>query len=110
MTRKAKKYLFDIKTAAEKIQNQYLSTATSYKVLETDDMLRDAIERQIIIIGEAVYRLKQSGVVLSDYDRIINRRNTLVHQYDVIKAQTLWTFCKFELVTIKTEVESLLAS
>ncbi len=108
MTRQTKKYLFDIKLSCEKILDNYLNGVTDHSALEENELLQDGIERQFIIIGEAVSRLRKMDVQLEDSDRLINRRNTLVHQYDVIKSKTLWTFCKFELPDLLDEVIGLL--
>lgn len=87
---------------------KYLDGVTEHTALEENELLQDGIERQFIIIGEAVSRLRKMDFLLKDSDRLINRRNTLFHQYDVIKSKTLWTLCKFELPDLLEEVRGLL--
>jgi uncharacterized protein with HEPN domain len=77
----AKKYLFDIKQAA----NLLLRFAKGKTLAEfTDDpLLRSAIERQFEIIGEALSQLSKvdpdTAATISEHRRIIAFRNILIH-------------------------------
>ncbi|TAE57259.1 MAG: DUF86 domain-containing protein [Bacteroidetes bacterium] len=110
MTRKAKKYLFDILQSIGYILNHHL-----LQVKDADDLMQNitvkkAVERDLGIIGEALYQLKREDVLVNGFDRYVNRRNTLIHQYDAISPQTLWEVAQQDLPELKTEVEKLLAS
>ena len=55
---------------------------------EANKIVRRAVAKELEIIGEAASRLRQMGVLLEQTDSLINRRNTLIHQYGVMVA--LW--------------------
>ncbi len=56
MKRKIKKYLFDIKTSIESI-NDYLGENRNFLEYQNNKLLRRGIEREIEIIGEAMNRI-----------------------------------------------------
>ena len=53
----------------------------------SNDMLKDAVERNLEIIGEAVNRLLKSepDINLSNARRIVDTRNKISHGYDDIE-------------------------
>lgn len=108
MTRNAKKYLYDISQSISNTFDSHLSGISGLHELKGNITVIRAIEREIGIIGEATKRLRQMGVELTDSDSIINRRNTIHHQYDVIKEETLWSYIHKELPSLKKEVDALL--
>ena len=57
MDRKIKKYLFDINSAIEEIEEFLVQRPKQYQVFLDDRMFRSAIERQIGIIGEAMAQI-----------------------------------------------------
>lgn len=111
MQPKAPKLLEDIRDAAGFIlQMSNDRTVENYK---TDRMLRQAIERNFEIIGEALNRLSkidpQLLLRISDHQRIISFRNILIHGYDAILEERVWDAVQNHLPNLMTEVEELLA-
>ncbi|MEO1385107.1 MAG: HepT-like ribonuclease domain-containing protein, partial [Bacteroidota bacterium] len=56
-------------------------------IVNEQDFIKDlktirAVERELAIIGEAAHHLQKLKVNFIGRDQIINKRNTLVHQYD----------------------------
>ena len=83
---RAPKLLEDIRNAAD-----FVKTATLGVVLtqfKQDRLLRQAVERNFEIIGEAVRRLEKddpdTAARIAGYRSIIAFRNVLIHGYDVI--------------------------
>ena len=109
MHKDPKKYLYDVAQAVEIIFRYHLAGVESLADFEASITVQNAVERQIGIIGEAVSRLRQQGMTLTNADHIINFRNTLIHQYDQIKISTLWAFTQ-RLPALKAEVDQMLAS
>ncbi|MBF0290856.1 MAG: DUF86 domain-containing protein [Nitrospinae bacterium] len=84
-------YLFDILKAAGKIA-KYVEGKKADD-FQNDDLLRDAVERNLGIIGEAVRRL--SGSFKEEHSDIpwrgvIALRNVLVHEYDSVSGEEIW--------------------
>ncbi len=108
MNRNPKKYLFDISSSITTIFDDYLNNVDSFEQYESNSMIQDAVERRLTIIGEALNKLRQQGVKLQSSDPIINRRNTLVHQYDEYNPRKVWQSIHRELPSLKEEVDRLL--
>jgi len=108
MTRHAKKYLFDIKQSIEYIQS-YTADHHDLATFAEDIMTLDAIERRIGIIGEAASKLKKMGVLLAETDSLINRRNTIIHQYDEFTPRAIWRHIQEDLPLVLSEAEELLS-
>ncbi len=108
MTRKEKKYLFDIISSIDNIFEHHLLGIKEFSNFENNITILRAMEREIGIIGEAAYHLQKSGVILTISDSLINKRNTIVHQYDVTKPLTIWNFVQNELKDVQEEVRKLI--
>ncbi|HVE70254.1 MAG TPA: HepT-like ribonuclease domain-containing protein [Thermoanaerobaculia bacterium] len=81
---------------------------------ESEQVLALAIERELIIIGEALQRALQVDPELaeriSDTRRIVNLRNQLVHNYPNIETERIWDIIHDDLPLLLTEVRALLAT
>ena len=110
MQLEARKYLFDIKQAADLIAT--FSGGKSFADYEQDAMLRSAIERQFEIVGEAVSQLARLDPVLAgrltEYRRIIAFRNILIHAYATIDDRIVWGVVEGQLPQLRREVDTLL--
>jgi len=110
MHRKAPKLLEDIRDAATFIGEVTAGrTLDDYKV---NRLLRQGVERNFEIIGEAVKRLAavdaRTAGQLDDYRRIIAFRNVLIHGYDLLDYELVWQTIGEQLVTLRRSVEGLL--
>ncbi len=78
------------------------------------EMIRSAVERQFINIGEALNRLKQADIdtfeSIADAGQIIGFRNVLVHGYDVVSDQLVWGIITEKLAELKAQSEARLNS
>jgi uncharacterized protein with HEPN domain len=76
-------------------------------------LIQSAVERQLEILGEAARRLsdefRQAHPEI-DWRRIIGLRNILIHCYDEIRQQTIWTTVISELEPLLAQLEILLSS
>ena len=107
---RAPKLLEDIRNAAD-----FVKTATLGVVLtqfKQDRLLRQAVERNFEIIGEAVRRLEKddpdTAARIAGYRRIIAFRNVLIHGYDVIDPAIVWSAITDDLAPLLRDVEALL--
>ena len=90
---KAPKLLEDIRDAAAFIRETV--RGRSLNDYQRDRVLRQAIERNFEIIGEALNRLVQhdpdTAARISKHRRIIDFRNVLIHGYDLIDHRVVWS-------------------
>ena len=68
-----------------------------------------AVERDLMIIGEAVAQIKKLNkeLPISSADQIIGLRNLIVHAYDSIDPAALWRILVKDLPLLKEEVQLL---
>ena len=78
----------------------------------TDRMLRQTVERNYEIIGEAVGRIAKEApdvaARIGEYQQIIAFRNILIHGYDLIDAALVWKVIQKDLPVLEAQVSSLL--
>lgn len=91
MSRNANLYLYDIVECCDKIISY--ACGLEYSDFSENSMLKDAIERNVITIGEAANHLPQDMIdqfpdIL--WKQIIRMRNLLVHVYHEIDSQVVW--------------------
>ncbi len=106
---KAQKYLFDTLAAIQRIED-FLGEQRDFSIYQQDAMLRSAVERQLIIIGEAVNRLRQldETIPLTASRAIVQFRNRITHEYDRIDDVNVWAILVKHLPLLKKEAEILL--
>lgn len=82
---------------------------TDFNLYEKDRKIQSAVERQLVIIGEALNKLRQveSGIVIENDKQIIGFRNRLVHAYDSIDNSIVWAIINRHLEKLKIEIEVL---
>jgi uncharacterized protein with HEPN domain len=77
----------------------------------SSDLLRSAVERQFIIIGEALAKaLSRDGSIensIENLHRIINFRHVLVHGYAVVENTTVWGIIEKDLPLLQKELLKL---
>ena len=111
MERKSPKLLEDIRDAAA-----FVRQATENKTLDDyrgDQLLRQAVERNFEIIGEAVGRLSKvdptTAAKIGQHAQIISFRNILIHGYDLINDAQVWDVIRLNLPTLEADVTAILA-
>ena len=93
--------LEDVRQAAQLIQD--FTAGRSALDYDTDAMLHAAVERQFIIMGEALSRLEKLDAALagriSNNRQIVGFRNVLVHGYDTIDNQIVWRVIQHDVLS-----------
>lgn len=105
MTEKEKKFLSDIATSIELIEN-FTNDVSSFSQYSKDLKTKGAVERHLGIIGEAVNKfLKESSAnELKNAAQIIRLRNRLIHSYDSVDDSIIWSIVTRHLKLLKEEV------
>lgn len=110
MRLEAKKYLHDIKQAADLLAE--FTASKAFADYARDAMLRAAVEREFEIIGEALARLAKLDERLAsrigDYRRIVAFRNILIHGYAEVDDRLVWDVVETKLPVLRREVALLL--
>lgn len=111
MRSEARKYLFDIQRAAERIT--LFSAGVTFEKYTGDELLQSAVERQFGIIGEALGRLHALDPLtaqrIPEYRRIIAFRNIMVHGYASVDARIVWGVVEADLSILRAAVAMLLS-
>jgi uncharacterized protein with HEPN domain len=100
--------LLDILQSAQ-IATNYLA-GRSRDELETDLQLQDAIVRRLLIIGEASRRVSETTrqtLSTIPWSAINGMRNRLVHEYDEIDLDIVWSTVVNSLPALIEELEKV---
>ena len=75
----------------------------------TDDMLHAAVERELMIVGEAMTRLSKDAPELTEQiperRQIIAFRNILVHGYDIVDDGVVWDIIQNHLPLLMQHID-----
>ena len=112
MQPRSAKLLEDVRDAAA-----FVREVTQDRALadyQRDRLLRQAVERNFEIIGEAIKRLAQhdplAAAGITDTGPIIAFRNILIHGYDLLDHALVWSTIEHQVPTLLREVEACLAA
>lgn len=110
MHARSPKLLEDIRDAAAFIVE--VTQGRTLAQYSADRLLRQAVERNFEIIGEAVKRLVQVDPVcaegIAQYPQIIAFRNILIHGYDLVDHALVWSTVQTQLPALLRDVQGLL--
>lgn len=108
------KWLFDIQIAIAEIDSYFDGTPKDFFECTKNTMLKRAIERDLEIIGEAINRiLKQDenySERITNAKAIISLRNQVIHAYDNISDENIWSILINHLPKLKAEINTLIAT
>lgn len=112
MDERVLKWLFDIKIAIEEINSYFQHEERNFFKYQANVMLKRAVERDLEIIGEAINRiLKQDSSFLEKITHakaIISLRNQIIHAYDNISDEIIWSILTNHLPKLKSEIDTLI--
>jgi len=105
-----KAWLFDIQTAITNIENYLSDRPKVFAEYKKDMRTKQAIERNIEIIGEATKRILNFGatIQITNARKIVDTRNRIIHGYDTVMDEHIWAIIINDLPKLKTEVDRLL--
>ena|SRR5437899_11866656 len=110
MQPKTPKLLDDVRDAAAFIRQ--VTDGKTLGVYGADRLLRQAVERNFEIIGEAISRLARVdpdiAARIGDHPQIIAFRNVLIHGYDLIDHAQVWQVITHDLPRLEQQVSELL--
>ncbi len=105
-----KKSLEDILYAIDEIELFFVSIPKQYDEFLNNTLLRRAVERNIEVIGEAMNRILKadSNISITNTRQIVDTRNYIIHGYDTLVPDILWSIVINHLPLLKQEVNEFL--
>lgn len=105
-----KTWLYDILNAISEIDSFFIDYPKEFNFYQSDIKTKRAVERNIEIIGEATNRILQKlpNIELSNSRKIVATRNRIIHGYDSVSDEIIWSVVEQYLPLLKSEVELLL--
>lgn len=106
----ATKLLWDAQQAADRVAR--ITDGRRFETYLSDDVLRWAVERQFIVIGEALGALRRMDPSLAmeipDLARILAFRNVLIHGYAGVDDRLVWGAIERDPNTLRSSLARLL--
>jgi uncharacterized protein with HEPN domain len=115
MDERISKWLFDIQIAGSEIhdflrQNK-IESAIDYN---QNIILKRAVERNLEIIGEAINRIVKRDEsfleILPESKSIIGLRNLIIHAYDGVSDEMIWSVVTYHPPLLMKQVSELITS
>src|SRR6056297_571439 len=110
MDNEIKTWLYDILQSINEIESYYEDKPRKFEEYLSDIKTKRAVERNLEIIGEAVNRILKNDkdFQLDNAEKIIGTRNRIIHGYDKVSDDLVWSIVINHLPKLKEEVKRLL--
>jgi len=105
-----KTWIYDILTAIHEIES-FLADVPDFITYQNDLKTKRAIERNLEIIGEAMNRVlkKDISIQFTNSRRIVETKNRIIHGYDTVSDEILWSIIVTHIPILKQEAELYLS-
>lgn len=110
MDNEVKAWLYDILNAIMEVESFFIDQPKDFLAYQKDIRTKRAVERNIEIIGEAMNRIlrKEENISISNSRKIVDVRNRIIHGYDSVSDDIIWSILIRYLPILKIEIEQLL--
>jgi len=104
-------WLADINQAISEI-NQFIPSPHDFFEFKKDLKGKRAIERNLEIIGEAVSRILIANpkIEITNARNIVDTRNRIIHGYDTVSEEIIWSIITRDLPKLENEIKKLLGT
>jgi len=105
-----KSWLYDILNAINEIESFFADRPKDFVIYQNDIRTKRAVERNIEIIGEAMSRILNTDetIEFSNARKIVDTRNRIIHGYDTVSDDIIWSIVVKHIPILKAEIEKLL--
>ena len=105
-----KTWLYDVLNAINEIESFFMDRPKDFEHYQNDLRTKRAVERNVEIIGEAIGRvLKQNDTIqITNSRKIVDLRNRIIHGYDSVSDEIIWSVVAKHLPVLQAEIEQLL--
>lgn len=103
------KYLTDVLNSINEVESYFRDRPKIFEDFTNDILRQRAIERNVEIMGEAINRILKIDphFQLSNARAIVNTRNRVIHGYDSVTTEFLWSLIIRHIPALKTEIEEI---
>jgi uncharacterized protein with HEPN domain len=107
-----KTWLYDILQSIEEIESYFADKPKRFEDYLADKKTQRAVERNLEIIGEAVNRILKDDpeFKLENAQKIIGANNRIIHGYDRISHDVIWSIVINHLPSLQVEVSKLIGN
>lgn len=104
------KHLQDILDAINDLQRVFVNYPMRYEIFAKDDLRKWAVERKTEIMGEAMNRIRKEApdFIIPNGKEVIKTRNRLIHGYDSIQTEFLWSLVIRHIPQLKEDIEKII--
>ena len=104
------KYLVDVLTACREVSSFFENQPKLFENFKDDTLRQRAVERNVEIMGEAINQMlkRNPDVALTNAKAIVSTRNRVIHGYDSVTPEFLWSLIIKHIPLLQQEVEVLL--
>lgn len=104
-------YLQDVLDAIDDLQSCFVDFPNRYDLFEKDIMRKCVVERKVEIMGEAINRIRKKDpeLMIPNARAIVDTRNRIVHAYDNIQPEFLWSLVVRHIPELKKDIEKILS-
>jgi uncharacterized protein with HEPN domain len=105
-----KAWLYDILNAINEIDSFFTEQSKDFDAYQNDLRTKRAVERNIEIIGEAMNRILSKEIIIefSNARKIVDTRNRIIHGYDTVSDDIIWSIVIKHLPILKIEIQTML--
>ena len=102
-------YLQDVLDAINDTESCFVDFPNRYDLFENDIMRKCVVERKTEIMGEAINRIRKSdpSVDIPNAKAIIDTRNRIIHAYDNLQPEFLWSLVVRHIPELKKDIERI---
>jgi uncharacterized protein with HEPN domain len=103
-------YLKDILNSIDEIDSYFDGVIREFIFFVSDKKTQRAIERNLEIIGEAANRIYKIApdISIPDIRKIVETRNRIIHGYDNVSAEIIWSIVERDLPHLREHIQILL--
>jgi len=108
------KWIYDIDFALNEIESYFEGKDKNFFDYKKNTMLKRAVERDLEIIGEAINRILKRDpsfeIKIKDAKAIIGLGNQVIHAYDNISDENIWSIIINHIPKLKSDITKLIKS
>ena len=106
------KYLEDVRMACEDVEQFFADYPQRFDVFTNARLMISAVERKVEIMGEAINRILkiEPDFVIPNARAIIATRNRIIHSYEKVETEFLWSLVIRHIPSLKKDVDEIIAS